>query len=79
MDAGRRVLPVLTAADGVRLIASGAATGGMQAKLEAAAAALRAGVEEVRIAPGAEDGVIARLLAGEDLGTRMVPSEVTAR
>ena len=79
MDAARQVLPVLTDVDGGRLIASGAATGGMQAKLEAAAAALRAGVEEVRIAPGAEDGVIARLLAGEDLGTRMVLSEVTAR
>ena len=78
MDSARKVVPVLTAAGGGRLIISGVATGGMQAKLEAATAALRAGVEEVRIAPGAEDRVISRLLAGEQIGTRMVASEVTA-
>jgi acetylglutamate kinase len=79
MDGDKRVLPVLTAEEGAMLIAAGAATGGMQAKLEAATAALRGGVEEVRIAPGAVDGVIARLLDGEELGTRMVLSEVVAR
>jgi acetylglutamate kinase len=76
MDAGKQVLPVLTAGDSSRLISSGAATGGMQAKLEAAAAALCAGVDEVRIAPGGEDRVVARLLDGEEFGTRLVPSEV---
>ena len=50
----------------------------MQAKLNAALAALRQGVEQVRIAPGAAEGVLARILAGEDIGTRLVPSEVAA-
>ena len=79
MNAGKQVLPVLAADQAEGLIASGVATGGMQAKLEAAMAALRAGVGEVRIAPGAEDGVLGRLLAGEDLGTRMVLTEVAAQ
>jgi acetylglutamate kinase len=78
MDSAKQILPVLAAGQAAALIASGTATGGMQAKLEAAIAALRAGVGEVRIAPGAEDGVLARLLAGEELGTRMVLEEVAA-
>jgi len=45
----------------------------MQAKLESACAALAGGVGEVVIAPGAAPGVVARLLAGETLGTRLVP------
>jgi len=79
MDATKQVLPLLALEQAAGLIASGAATGGMQAKLEAAMAALRAGVDEVRIAPGAENGVLARLLAGEDLGTRMVLTEAVAK
>jgi acetylglutamate kinase len=79
MNARKQVLPVLAAEHAAGLIASGVATGGMQAKLEAAIAALQAGVGEVRIAPGAEDRVLARLLAGEDLGTRMVLTEVAVR
>ena len=74
--AERQVLPTLSAEEGGRMIAAGVATGGMQAKLEAAMAALRAGVEEVRIAPGAAENVVARLLAGEEIGTRMVTSGV---
>jgi acetylglutamate kinase len=77
MDAEKRVRPVLTADESEKLIAEGVATGGMQAKLEAAMAALRGGVGEVRIAPGALDNVVSRLLAGEEIGTRLVPSEVT--
>ena len=50
----------------------------MQAKLNAALAALAGGVEQVRIAPGAAAGVLDRLLAGEEIGTRMVRSEVQA-
>jgi acetylglutamate kinase len=57
------------------LIASGIASGGMRAKLEAASDALHAGVGEVVIAPGARVGVIRELLAGERIGTRLV-SEV---
>lgn len=70
--ADQTVLPVLSLAESERLIASGVATGGMQAKLTAAAQALGAGVPEVVIAPGAEAGVLERLLAGEPLGTRLV-------
>jgi acetylglutamate kinase len=75
LDQSRQVRHVLTAAESERLIAEGAATGGMQAKLNAALAALRAGVEQVRIAPGTAADVLTRLLAGEALGTRMVLTE----
>ena len=54
------------------LIESGVAHGGMQAKLEAAAAAVRQGVGEVLIVPGAVTGIIEKLLAGESLGTRLI-------
>ena len=67
-----KVLPRLTIAESRQLIADGVATGGMQAKLNAACEALESGVGEVIIAPGSAPDVIARLLAGEDFGTRMV-------
>jgi acetylglutamate kinase len=70
-DAEGRVRPALSAEESRRLIADGVATGGMQAKLEAALAALEGGVPEVRIAPGAAPGVLSRLLAGEEIGTRI--------
>ena len=54
------------------LIGEGVATGGMQAKLEAAMDALSRGVRQALIAPGALPGVVGRLLAGEALGTRLV-------
>lgn len=63
---------VLHAAEAVDLIRGGVATGGMQAKLEAALTALNAGVGEVFIAPGATPGVVGWLLAGSRLGTRLV-------
>jgi acetylglutamate kinase len=66
------VIPVLSLAESERLIASGVATGGMQAKLTAAARALDAGVPEVLIAPGGQAGALGRLLAGERLGTRLL-------
>jgi acetylglutamate kinase len=72
LDGAKQVQPLLTAAAGRRLIEEGVATGGMQAKLNAALSALGDGVEQVRIAPGAADGVLDRILAGEELGTRMV-------
>ncbi|MBK9167079.1 MAG: acetylglutamate kinase [Bryobacterales bacterium] len=68
-DADGRVLPRLTIADCERLIADGVAAGGMQAKLNAAIAALTQGVERVRIANGKTPDVIRKLLAGETLGT----------
>jgi acetylglutamate kinase len=48
----------------------------MQAKLNAALAALAGGVEQVRIAPGAAEGVLERVLAGGEIGTRIEPGEV---
>jgi acetylglutamate kinase len=78
LDSTREVRPILTAGEAERLIADGIATGGMQAKLEAALAALRQGVEQVRIAPGASEGVLAGILAGGHIGTQLVLSEVPA-
>ena len=70
--AGNETLASITAGECRQLIESGIATGGMQAKLEAASEALRAGVGEVVIAPGARTRVIERLLAGDRIGTRLV-------
>jgi acetylglutamate kinase len=75
LDGAKQVRPLLTAHESEELIAAGVATGGMQAKLNAALAALRGGVGQVRIAPGAAEGVLGRILAGESLGTRMVLTE----
>jgi acetylglutamate kinase len=72
LDAARQVRPVLTASESRALIADGVATGGMQAKLNAALAALDGGVAQVRIAPGAADRVLGRILSGEAIGTKVV-------
>jgi acetylglutamate kinase len=48
------------------------ATGGMRAKLEAATEAIRAGLPEAVIAPGAFPGILPKLLAGEQIGTRLL-------
>lgn len=74
-DAAGDVRPVLTGAESRSLIAAGIATGGMQAKLNAALSALKAGVEQVRIAPGAAARVLARVLEGEEIGTKMTMGE----
>jgi acetylglutamate kinase len=79
LDAGKRLLPHLTMEQGEALIAAGTATGGMLAKLNAAHSALRQGVPQVRICAGAADGVLERILAGEDAGTRLALEEVHAR
>jgi acetylglutamate kinase len=78
LDAGKRLLPHLTMAQGEELIAAGIATGGMLAKLNAATGALRQGVPQVRICAGAARGVLERILAGEDAGTRLALEEVYA-
>lgn len=75
-DGQGTVVPRLTPADAVALIQTGVASGGMRAKLEAARAALVQGVGEVVIAPGAEPGILARLLRGESAGTRLIPDAV---
>lgn len=69
--ASGEVLPHLTAGEIRELIARGIAHGGMQAKLEAATAALDGGTEEVIIASGTEPGVCGRVLAGELVGTKV--------
>jgi len=72
LDGSKRLCSELTTDDCERLIAQGVATGGMQAKLNAATSALRQGVGQVRIAPGAASGALSRALAGEQLGTRVI-------
>lgn len=66
-----RVLAELRAGEIASLTASGVAHGGMQAKLEAAEAALRAGIAEVAIAHAREANICRRLAAGERAGTRV--------
>jgi acetylglutamate kinase len=77
-DAQGQIAESLTMRESDALIASGVAHGGMQTKLEAAAAALRAGVSEVCIAPGREPHVCQRLLSGEAVGTRILPNAEAA-
>ena len=62
----------LTTSEALALIEDGVATGGMQAKLEAAIAALKQGLQEVIMAPGARVGIVESLLTGEPIGTRVV-------
>jgi acetylglutamate kinase len=72
-DGAGQVRPVLTAAEAQELIRTGVASGGMQAKLEAAMDALHQGVGEVLIAPGANAGVVDAVLRSSSIGTRLVP------
>jgi len=69
----KQPLRKLSLAESEDLIRRGLATGGMQAKLNAAGAALRGGIGQVVIAPGSAENGIERLLAGEALGTRINP------
>jgi acetylglutamate kinase len=66
------ICPLLTCDYARILIEEGVATGGMQAKLEAAMDALHQGVHQVLIAPGALSGVLGELLAGRTAGTRLI-------
>jgi acetylglutamate kinase len=66
------IYPTITIDKCKNLIEQGIANGGMRAKLEAAMEALRSGVSEVVIAPGAVAGVIDGLLAGSQIGTRLL-------
>jgi len=72
-DGAGQVRPVLSAAEAQELIRAGVATGGMQAKLEAAIEALRRGVGEVLIAPGATAGIVESTLKQSTAGTRLAP------
>jgi acetylglutamate kinase len=66
------IVPVLTPSDCQKLITGGIATGGMQAKLNAASDALRNGIGQVIIAPGSLERAAERILVGEAIGTRLV-------
>jgi acetylglutamate kinase len=71
-DGSGRTRETLTAAEALGLIRDGVATGGMQAKLEAALLSLAQGVREVLIAPGAQPKIVKDLLTGMRIGTRIV-------
>jgi acetylglutamate kinase len=71
-DAQGQTCGQLTAEEGLKLISSGVATGGMQAKIEAAVTALQHGVGQVLIAPGSYPGVVDQLLEGSRIGTRFI-------
>jgi acetylglutamate kinase len=68
-DGGGEIITHLNPLEVQRLVASGVAYGGMQAKLEAAVWALESGLEEVVIAPGQAENIGRDLLAGEIRGT----------
>ena len=71
MDGERRVLPRLEAAAATKLIDDGVADGGMIPKLQAAVRAAGVGCA-TRIVNGTVAGVLAAVLAGEDVGTVVV-------
>jgi acetylglutamate kinase len=74
LDAEGKRLPRLTPPDIERLIESGVAKGGMQAKLNAASSAIAQGIAAVAIVPGAENSILTRVLAGETVGTQVEKS-----
>ena len=65
----KQIVPVLSVAGCRELIENGVATGGMQAKLEAASDAVRNSVGEVRIVRGSEPDIVHKVLSGEAPGT----------
>ena len=70
-DSDGNVVSNLTPVGCEKLIAGGIATGGMQAKLNAATDALKNGIAQVIIAPGSLERAAERILAGEPIGTRL--------
>lgn len=72
MNREREILNTLTIAECEELIRSGVATGGMQAKLNAAVDAVANGVHEVRIVKGSEPFVVQRVFDNEEIGTRII-------
>lgn len=71
LGANKLLIPTLTKAACTQLIESGVATGGMQAKLNAATGALDSGVTQIHIAGGAQPGILARILEGHPAGTTL--------
>lgn len=79
LDGERQTRRTLTIGECIELIDQDVATGGMRAKLEAATEAMRRGVEQVVIAPGAVHGVVGQLMSGQAVGTRLVGEPVGAQ
>ena len=75
---GGETLAELTTGECRDLIASGVASGGMEAKLNAAVDALDRGVGAVVIAPGAVPDIVSKLVSGEEIGTRLIAAEKVA-
>jgi acetylglutamate kinase len=71
-DQSGRTCAQLTVDQALNLISEGTATGGMQAKIEAAIVALRNGTGEIVIAPGAQVDIVQALLSDSSVGTRLV-------
>jgi acetylglutamate kinase len=76
-DAQGGLLESLTIAQSQELIRTGIATGGMQAKLEAATEALEKGVPIVLIGPGSYPGIVGLMLTSSRIGTRLIHSTTT--
>jgi len=76
MGSDKTIIPALTIAECEELIATGVATGGMQAKLNAAVDAVANGVHEVRIVKGSDPFILQRIFDPQDEkdepGTRIV-------
>ena len=72
LDAAKSIIPQLTVEECNQLIADGVATGGMQAKLNAAVDAVVNGVQEVRIVRGSDTDIVTRVFAGEAVGTQVI-------
>lgn len=71
LDDKKAIIPVLSVMCCRNLIDTGVATGGMQAKLNAATDAVEGGVHEVRIVKGSDPSIVKRVFAGEEIGTRI--------
>ena len=71
MDSRKSIVPLLTTQGCRDLIDSGVATGGMQAKLNAAMDAVAQSVQEVHIVKGSDSDIVTRVLSGEEVGTRV--------
>jgi len=72
LDSGKSIIPLLTAGSCNELIESGVATGGMQAKLNAAVDAVEHGVREVRIVKGSDPDIVMKVFSNEEVGTRVI-------
>jgi acetylglutamate kinase len=73
LNEDKAILPVLTIAECRKLIESGVAAGGMQAKLDAAIDAVGNGVREVRIVKGSDPFIVQRIFEeDEETGTRII-------